>query len=970
MVTTGMELLLFPVFFLITVLLFSLLLRRIYRQSSFLNGNSSFLRLVSAITIFATGLILFLGYLATDRLEKNEEKRLRDEAVLKISVLRTAVEGDISKINAGASTLAGSPWVKRFFEQNSEVNLANAHSVLDRYCENFNAAAVYLLDTVGLTIASSNRSTADSFLGQSYSFRPYFREALYGKASGYFAVGVTSGKRGYYRSAPVVNDSGAVRGVVVIKSNLQKLDSLFSSVPGAFLVDQSNMVFLSSISEYRCRPLYPLHENNKADPDLKLQYGECLQEPVLVNSGHADEVIYRGKAHLTSLLPMGIPGWHLVMYSPKHSVFRYRLMGFSITATFILCVLIIISMVALNRIKDWADSIFLSEKRFETIFENAPEAIVICEVETGVVIAANPLASRILQAQSEPVLISEIFEQDQNRKHALSIPLTPETFHGVMRIKQDSGRYVSVSSTRLQFRGKVCLVSFLRDISGMIKAQNALEASEKKYRELAEFLPEGVFETDERGVFTYVNKRGFQMFNYTREDLGSLSTMDVIIPEERETCMHNLKIILSGNVQNRNEYTALDKNGRSFPVLVHCTAIRKEDQAVGMCGVIIDLTERIRIEKELQKKDKLEALGILAGGIAHDFNNILTAIWSGLSILKLHNVKDGDTVMEMENAIRRGKDLTGQLLTYSKGGAPIKEATSLEELVKETAAFITSGSPVKCAIEADDNLHTVEVDSTQISQVIQNLLINAIEAMVDGGVVSIRMQNRAEYFEQGSKNGGPFVELTITDTGSGVPESMQSRIFDPFFTTKPNGSGLGLATAYSVVKKHNGYIFFESSSAGTTFHVLLPASVKQAIGTVKRNSVIHSGKGTILVMDDEPIILTVTEKLLSHLGYSVLTARHGQEAIDCYKENLERNVCVDLVILDLTIPAGMGGKETVVRLKEIDPEVKAIVSSGYSHDPIMANYADYGFKAVITKPYNIQELSSLIQSLLVKPVAL
>jgi len=322
---------------------------------------------------------------------------------------------------------------------------------------------------------------------------------------------------------------------------------------------------------------------------------------------------------------------------------------------------------------------------------------------------------------------------------------------------------------------------------------------------------------------------------------------------------------------------------------------------------------------------------------------------------------------EMENALRRGKDLTGQLLTYSKGGAPVKSTTSLYELVRETSSFITSGTTVKCVIETVEDLHPVDIDGTQISQVVQNLLFNAIEAMPSGGVVTIQLRNKDSKETIGELPPGSYVEMVVADTGTGIAPDIQPRIFDPFFTTKPNGSGLGLATTYSVIKKHNGQVSVVSNvGAGTTVHILLPASVESTppAGTVE--PLVQPGNGHILVMDDEPTILKVTEKLLSMMGYTVGTATNGEEAVARYREAMDAGHPFDAVILDLTVPAGMGGKEAVQQILRIDPAAKTIVSSGYSNDPIMADYMSFGFKAVIAKPYEIRRLCAVIQSLLKK----
>lgn len=947
-------------------------LRRLFLRSTLLQGKFTFFPRAVGIAVILAVVIVVTGYIATVRLLGNEENRVKKQANLTLSMVRTVIEGSINRINAGATTIAGSPWILPALSDPTPETIAHANAVLDRYRRTFGAAVVYLLDTGGVTIASSNRNDHDSFIGKNYSFRPYFTGALSGAATSYFAVGITSGKRGYYRSTPVVDPaSGSVIGVTVIKNSLQELDSVFTSVPDAYLIDPHNMIFLASDTLHQGRLFCRGKETISSEIELKAQYGTYSLESLLGECRTIGNTIrYKGDNYLFTRTGLQVPGWSLVLIAPLISMQRYYLLGLSVTIAFLLIVLVIFSLMVLQQFKTWAESVFLSEKRFRTIFEAAPEAIVIAEPDTGIIVAANPLAHTLVGSGTGPVTLSELL-RDDNGGEGVALPLTPEEVQGVYRVRP--GKFVhsfSVSSTPILFKGKKCVVSFCRDITAIIETQNALAASERQYRELTELLPEGVFEICAEGKFTYANRRALVMFGYSFEDLaGRVSPVDVVIPEDAERAMANFRQIMHEHSRGHHEYTARHTSGRTFPVLVHSTVMFRENEVSGICGIVIDLTERKRIEHELQKKDKLEALGILAGGIAHDFNNLLTAIWSGFSMIRLAVVTNPEITKiaeEMENAIRRGKDLTGQLLTYSKGGAPVKSITSLENLVKETSGFITTGTKIKCTIDVEANLLPVDVDGTQISQVIQNLLINSIEAMPSGGIVTIRLRNRqVPASDQGEIPPGRYVEMIVTDAGGGIPEEIQSRIFDPFYTTKPNGSGLGLATTYSIVKKHNGYVSVNSTPGkGASFHVVLPASEKSTRQPVAAVPARQQGKGRVLVMDDERTILTVTEKLLTMKGYEVATACDGDEAIQRYRAEMDKGTPFGAVILDLTVPAGKGGREAVRQILEIDPAANVIVSSGYSNDPIMANYRDFGFKAVIAKPYNVQQLNSVIQSLL------
>jgi PAS domain S-box-containing protein len=970
-ILSQIECLLFLVLFLIVIAISIHLFKQLYRKKSIIYEKFAYSRVIFFLTVFVIGTLYVLGYFITCRLVRDEKLKIKTEAKLTISAIKAALESKMSKIDAGVNAISGSPAIINYLDNPSEENWKAINSVLTRYYNAFDAYAIYLIDTSGITIASSNYNTELSFVGKDYSFRNYFQESMAGKKSSCFAVGATTGERGYFSSAPVKGPDGKVRGVIAIKYDAEQLDSIFSIEPKAYLVDQNNIVFLSSSVSFNFRPLFPLTDLQKQQISLLPHYRVNSLQPLVKRRISTDEIVMNEQIFIESKAALFLPDWTIYMHSAKESVFRYYLLGFSITLTLILCIYSIINHLALKRIRGWVESVFLSEKRFQTIFEHAPEAIVICESSSGLVISANPLAVKLLDIGIEPVSILQKITPSDQKKSKIELPLCASTLKGLFYSNRGEEKlFFSVSSETMQFRGKNCLVSFLKDISDLIKTQNAYQESERRYREFADFLPEAVFETDLNGFFTYCNKKAFDLFGYTPDDMSKKYTpLDMVIPEQRERVKENLARLFNSSVKFHYEYTALHKSGKTFPILIHSTPVIRQNKITGMCGICIDLTDRVRFEQEIIEKDKLEALGILAGGIAHDFNNLLTAVWTGVSILKirnLHNSEFNNIFSDLENALQRGKDLTGQLLTYSKGGAPIKEPTSLESLVKDTAAFTISGTQVKCDISSDENLYSAEIDSAQISQVIQNLLINAIEAMPQGGVIKISMSNADNpSVENVQLPPGKYIKLTVSDCGKGIPPSIRQRIFDPFFTTKPKGSGLGLATSYSIIKKHNGHIYLESVlNKGTSFHILLPASTKAAVKHKKADSILTTKTGKILIMDDEPIILTVTKTLLSHLGYTVETAKDGETAIEIYSKAMKNNQRFDAIILDLTVPAGMGGKEAMSKLLEIDPQVNALVSSGYSNDPIMADYKSYGFKGIITKPYNVEELNKSLQLIL------
>lgn len=390
--------------------------------------------------------------------------------------------------------------------------------------------------------------------------------------------------------------------------------------------------------------------------------------------------------------------------------------------------------------------------------------------------------------------------------------------------------------------------------------------------------------------------------------------------------------------------------------------------------VFQDITDRKKMEEELLKTSKLESVSVLAGGIAHDFNNILTILLGNISLARvLVNSEDKiyQKLMQIENATLQAKDLTMQLLTFAKGGTPLKEIVSIGKIIKESAAFALSGSNVRCEFDIPGDLWLLEIDVGQFTQVINNLVINADQAMSEGGIIKIRAENVTVAENQVLPiKAGDYVKISIADQGLGIPEENLQKIFDPYFTTKSGGSGLGLATSYSIIMKHGGYITLESKTgAGTTFYIYLPASVHNILSKNEENQPFFSGKGRILVMDDQAEIRRVLGEMLTLLGYEADFAKDGEEAIELYQGANELGYPFDAVIMDLTIPGGMGGKEAVRRLHEHNPNVKVIVSSGYSNDPVMANFSEYGFQDFVSKPYCVEDLSKVLHKVIVDAAA-
>ncbi len=512
-----------------------------------------------------------------------------------------------------------------------------------------------------------------------------------------------------------------------------------------------------------------------------------------------------------------------------------------------------------------------------------------------------------------------------------------------------------------------------QEIEERKRTEEALASEKERLSVTLRTILDGVITTNTEGEVILMNRAAEEFTGWPQEEaIGRpiTSVCNLVKTETREsgeTVVAN--ILISGGLFGvGDEITLVSRGGTERIVAVSGTPILDHvNKIIGVILVLRDITESKRIEEELIKAQKLESLGVLAGGIAHDFNNLLTAILGNVSLAKMHSQPGDKAVLrldEAEKASLRAKDLTQQLLTFAKGGAPVKKTVSIADVLSESAKFALRGSNVRCRFEIADDLCTLEIDEGQISQVIHNLMINACQAMPDGGTIRVEAENATVWPEQDANStlaAGRYVKLSVTDEGLGIPQEVLPKIFDPYFTTKKRGSGLGLATSYSILKNHDAMITVESEiGMGTTFHIYLPVSAhKRPLKERVKDKPIQ-GNGRILVMDDEEMLRNFVGELLDLLGYDVDFAADGQETLDAYCRARQEGAPFDCVLMDLTIPGGMGGREAIQKLLEIDPSVKAVVSSGYSDDPVMADFKNYGFCGVVAKPYDAEQLSEVL----------
>ncbi len=512
------------------------------------------------------------------------------------------------------------------------------------------------------------------------------------------------------------------------------------------------------------------------------------------------------------------------------------------------------------------------------------------------------------------------------------------------------------------------------------RSEEALSGEKERLAVTMRSIADGFITIDNSGSIQMINAVAERLTGWSQEEaIGRpLATIFQIISERtRKRCTHALQRIVEVGVIDAIEGGTLLIARDGTELLIESNAAPIRDSLNGRLGAVVvfrDVTEQHRLDEERQKADKLESLGVVAGGIAHDFNNLLTTILGNLSLVLLRpNIETeiGERLAAAKRATNRAQELALQLLTFAKGGTPVKQTVAIHQLLRDTLSLALHGSKASMQVQLPDDLWPVDIDPGQISQVLNNLAVNADQAMPAGGILRVMAENidLATPSVSLGLRAGRWVKISIQDQGIGIPEEYVKKIFDPYFTTKPKGSGLGLATAYSIIKNHGGLIGVDSNPGeGSTFTICLPASENEIHAAANAPvPMAANGSARILVLDDEEAICMLVTCALEPLGYEVTETNDGTDALIAYEKAMKEGRPYDLVISDLTIPGGMGGQETIKRLHRLDPDVRAIVSSGYANDPVMSQHEEYGFCGMIAKPYEIDALGRKVAEVLAEP---
>jgi len=532
----------------------------------------------------------------------------------------------------------------------------------------------------------------------------------------------------------------------------------------------------------------------------------------------------------------------------------------------------------------------------------------------------------------------------------------------------------SLSETVLiAFIGFVVMMIIIKGIRKCKQDEETILESREKYRTLVETIGDIVFTLDLEGRFTYLNSECEKIAQYSVHELMGRPFTDVLVPEYIESTINNFQRGLSGKKIPVYEIELLDKSGRKIPVELKVTSLLDPNgKIIGRIGVARNISEKKKLETQLQNIQKMEAIGTLAGGIAHDFNNLLTGILGNISLMLL-GMSSSNPIYEilknLEQYVQNGANLTKQLLSFAIGGKYEVQQTDVNDLVKKTVGiFSRTTKEIAIYEKYAEDLCFVEVDQGQIGQVLLNIYVNALQAMPGGGELYIKTENITldeDYVRPFNLKPGRYIKISVTDTGIGMNESIKQRIFEPFFTTKKKGrgTGLGLASSYRIIKTHKGIInVYTEKGKGTTFNIYLPASKQEADkeSLTVDNEKILGGDETILLVDDDDMVIYIGVKMLEKIGYKVMKARTGKEAIEIYRENQKK---IDLVILDMIMPE-MGGGEVYDFLKSINPRIKVLLSSGYSLKGEAREILGRGCNGFIQKPIDMKDLSLKIRKIL------
>ncbi|MFZ2197447.1 MAG: PAS domain S-box protein [Thermodesulfovibrionales bacterium] len=731
-----------------------------------------------------------------------------------------------------------------------------------------------------------------------------------------------------------------------------------------------------------------LHRMNRSGLDMieadSLEQVKGLCVYPLVSEEHREsfqnsiQAVFAGESRTLEFRMTGLKGRPLWLYT--HNVPLRNEKGEIVLA--------LATTIDITKRKEAEEALRESEAQFMELFRNAADASFIAGIDSGVIVEANEAASRLVLLTHDEIVglhhsalhppqtdkyARETFE-DHKSETELKVPTHPVE-HKVLR--SDGVEVpVEVLAAMVTIKGKKCLMGTFRDITERKKAEEKIRQSEAFIRNILDTVDEGFIVIDRDFHIITANRAYCSQVGESCDSVIGRHCYEISHKTSRPCHEEGEECAVLHVFETGEPHIALHKHpdSKGSILYVETKAFPIKDSTGAVTSVIEtvnNITEKHLLEEEQLKTQKLEAIGTLAGGIAHDFNNLLQGVFGYISMAKmtLDQKEHSLTMLEQaEKALHMSVNLTTQLLTFSRGGKPVKKNIQLKSVIENSVRFALSGSSVDFRVRFDEDLLAVDADEGQIGQVVQNIVLNADQSMPVGGTIAIAAKNVCAPGEglPVCLAEGMYIEISVKDSGIGIAEKYIHRLFDPYFTTKEKGSGLGLATSYSIIKNHGGLIDVKSQLGnGSTFFVYLPAveTERERVETVPA-AADACRKGRVLVMDDEELIRNIAGIMLKALGHEAEFAENGEEAIAKYREALSSGRRFDIVVLDLTVRGGMGGEEVIRELLLLDPEVKAVVSSGYSDSATIAEYKSLGFSACLAKPYEVDALGDILNVLL------
>ncbi|MCR3922422.1 MAG: PAS domain S-box protein [Firmicutes bacterium] len=615
-----------------------------------------------------------------------------------------------------------------------------------------------------------------------------------------------------------------------------------------------------------------------------------------------------------------------------------------------------------------------SETRFRELFHNANDAIFVASVKDGIFsnyLEVNDTAceklgyTRAELLQMSPVTIPR--KQETSRKQKQGNLSVSASFEVMLMTKDGRAIPFEHNAHLFEIDGQTFCIAVARDVSDRKQIEDTLRQSEECYRRLVELSPDAIFVHSERKI-VFANSACAKLLRAVSEHwLIGRKIDEIIHPDYLDAINQRIELLTHGQMpQPYLEQIIRCYDGTEQEFEATSSYLFYNGQP-SIQVIYRDITRKNRLQQEALRASKLHSIGSLAGNIAHEFNNQLTVILGNLSIAQLYATKQPKLQKVLENADKasgQARALTQQLLTYARGGQPVKQVTNLRSLLFKCTDHLLHNERFTCDFKIPGDLLMVAVDEDQVYHAISNILANAQQAMPEGGTIYIAAENvTTEEMPLPPELNVPYVKVSITDEGPGIPAQNMDHIFDPFYSTKPDGNGLGLPTSYSIINKHGGYLLAESIvGEGATFTIYLPTVAHTPAVTKHEDEKTAASLEHVLLMDDDEDVLAVTQEMLTLLGHTVITAKHGAEALQLYQEADRMGMPFSLVILDLFVKDGMGGKETLHQLLVLNPQVRAIVTSGYFSDPIMANFQQYGFCGCIPKPFTMEELNQVLEA--------